>query len=169
MVVLTIITLLLTVAMPIYDRQVLKARADEAKLTIQMITFAQERYFQENGEYYPDDTSTIVNENNIHTNLRIDLKKSNNFIYSITGGNGSSYSIKAILKGDSTTWPNCNRTQTDTNRCKQFETPIVATWTSKYKQGLDNHYLSFNFPILISNDFTENGISYAHLYDEGED
>ena len=33
MVVLSIITLLLTVAVPIYDKQILKARADEAKRT----------------------------------------------------------------------------------------------------------------------------------------
>ena len=69
MVSVTIIGIMVSIAVPAYDRQVLKGRFEEAKVTMQAIALAQERRRLEAGRYYPDSEVTVHNENLIFENL----------------------------------------------------------------------------------------------------
>lgn len=146
---------------------ILKARADEAKTTIQALAFAQERYHQERGKYYVNGTTAIVNEQMIHENLKVDLSKSNNFIYSIEEGTTTNYSyiIKATLRDDD--WDTCGSTTSDSFLCKQNDSQDRESWVNAYSDTIseDNHYLEFTYPELIDNDYSEEGISYENLYE----
>ena len=159
MVVLSIITLLLTVAVPAYDRQLLKARSDEAKLSIQMIAFAQERLFQETGRYFPADNTTTVNGEDISSNLRIDLTKSNNFNYKIISTNsGANYEVHAFLRIK-------NNDDCDSSSiCTQEGTANMDTWINNYTRGENKHLLRFTFPTLLVGDNVESDISFADLF-----
>jgi prepilin-type N-terminal cleavage/methylation domain-containing protein len=168
LVVISIISLLMTIAVPTYDKMILKARADEAKATIQAIAFAQERYHQEVGEYYPNNTEQISNENNIHENLKVDLSISNNFLYTIEGDNGDSYIISAYLRHEDA-WDECGSNSADGFDCKQDGTRKHNSWVEAYEDTISSgelsyHYLQFQYPELLEGDYVEEGISYENLH-----
>jgi type IV pilus assembly protein PilE len=172
LVTIAIVTTLLTVALPIYDKKVLKSRFDEAKVTIQAIALAQERYKLETGVYYSfdEDTGDIKNEDIISFTLRVDLAKSNNFVYHLVGvddiDDKQQYLVKAILRHNS--WDtNCNSNNDDL--CKQDDTIDEDEWTTKYSTGEEKHFIRFRYPTLIKDDESdvtqaENGIDYTNIY-----
>jgi prepilin-type N-terminal cleavage/methylation domain-containing protein len=164
MVVISIIALLLTLAMPTYNKQVLKGRADEAKSMIQAIAFAQERYKQEFGDYYPSNSSddTIKNEDLIYDELKIDLSKSNNFNYFlIRKKDEENYTIKAILRVDNTKCIDKDKTK----RCKNDTAPDLDSWVASYDdRAEDKYYLLFDYPNKIDDDYSVSGVSYEYLY-----
>jgi len=164
MIAIFIISMLLVMAVPKYERVMLKSRTEEAKSIIQSIIFAQERYKQEMGNFYPTtDGSTISNEEVISQNLKIDLSKSNNFNYFITdltGTDDGNFTIKAVLRIDNGT---CSTTS-DTI-CKQNGTAGIDNWVSQYNRGENRHFIEFRYPNKLRGDFVEGGISYENLYD----
>ena len=164
MITVSLIAILATVAIPIYDRMILKARSDEAKAVIQSIVFAQERYKQETGSYYPLSNETITNEELIHSNLKVNLSKSNNFNYSIEGLADGNFTIRATLRADG--WGICNNNVNLQNRCKQNATPVLDNWVTQWSNRgvINNHFLEFRYPNRLNNDFTEGGISYENLH-----
>ena len=172
MIVIAIISALLMASMPIYNKMIFKSRADEAKATIHAIALAQERYFQEIGEYYPPiATGEVTNENVIGDNLKVDLSKSNNFNYFITTDDSNNsldgnYTIKAMLRSDD--WSICTTT-TLTSKCKMSGSANIESWVSNYsntdRANENKHYLEFRYPTKIDDDYSEGGISYEHLYE----
>ena len=161
LVTITIISTLLTIAVPIYDKQILKGYFDEAKVTIQAIALAQERYKIETGVYYPDADESIVNENIINTNLKIDLSKTNNFVYHVTGAaDGKSYVLKAVLRD--VAWATDCDASDKTDLCKQDNTINRDSWTEKYNTATTKHFISFSYPTPSAN--AVNGIDYTDIY-----
>jgi len=164
MVVVAIISILVTIAMPIYNKQILKGRADEAKSMIQAIAFAEERYRQEIGDYYPSNSSdeTIKNEDLIYDELKIDLSKSNNFNYFlIRAKDDANYEVRAILRVDNA---KCSDKDKST-RCKNDASQDADSWVDAYEdKAEDKYYLSFKYPQKIDDDYSESGVSYEHLY-----
>lgn len=163
MVVMSIIAVLVTIVIPSFQHRILKGHADEAKVVIQSIVFAQERYKQENGNFYPNDNTIIKNENNISTKLKINLKKSNNFNYTLEKLADGNFTIKAILRADS--WSECGTSNTASDICKQNGTKTVDNWVTQYNRAENKHYIKFRYPDKLSNEFVEGGISYEYLYD----
>ncbi|MEA2018214.1 MAG: prepilin-type N-terminal cleavage/methylation domain-containing protein [Campylobacterota bacterium] len=164
MVVVSIIGILLTLAIPTYNKQILKGRADEAKSMIQAIAFAQERYKQERGDYYPPITATetIKNEALIYDELKIDLSKSNNFNYFLVRVSGDeNYEIKAILRVDNSICAD----KTKSTRCKNDDSTDADSWVDAYTDKAENkYYLSFKYPQKIDDDYSVGGVSYEYLY-----
>jgi len=166
-----IITTLLTVAVPVYEKQVLKGRFDEAKVTIQGIGLAQERYKIETGSYYSfADGTDIKNEKTIHNKIKVDLTKSNNFVYHLIGVDDidgvQQYIIKAVLR-DANWDTNCNND--DEDLCKQDKTLDEDEWTQKYTTGEGKHFIRYRFPNLIKSSESgvtqvTNGIDYTNIY-----
>jgi Tfp pilus assembly protein PilE len=174
LVTIAIITTLLTMAVPIYDKKILKGRFDEAKVTIQAIALAQERYKLETGAYYSFESGTDVkNEDIISSTLRVDLTKSNNFVYHLIGvddiNDQQQYLIKAILRDKS--WNTDCSTTDKTEICKQKNTIDEEEWVENYSTGEDKHYIRFRYPTSIKDDESgvtqvENGIDYTNIYAE---
>ena len=170
MVTISIIAMLTTIALPVYNRMILKARSDEAKAVIQSIVFAQERFRQENGSFYVDSTNIITNENEIGKNLKINqqLSNSNNFNYSIEGLADGNFTIRATLRANG--WGICNNNINLQNRCKQNATPVLDNWVTQWNNrgvvnnNIINHSLEFKYPNRLDNEFTEGGISYENLH-----
>jgi type II secretory pathway pseudopilin PulG len=182
MVSLAIIGTLLSMAVPYYDKKVLKGYFSEAKVTIQAISLAQERYKIETGDYYPIYGKTIQNEKLISKVLKVDLFSSRNFIYSITRPNANSqfkdsYIIKATLRNKD--WGLC--TNEDENSICKIKNPTysdthnmqkIETWVKNYKTGADKHYIRFRYPQpFVENNSTLknvlNKIDYTHIYKGG--
>lgn len=160
LVVLAIVGVLLGLGVPAYNNQVLKGRFEEAKLIIQAMMMAQERYHFEHGVYYTVTTGTIDNENLIHNNLKIDFTSSNNFLYTLVDSPDlQSYRIKAMLRDSS--WNECSDLDPD-SMCKQTGTRDEDTWVDSYNTGGSNHYIEARFPIPLPD--SVGGIDYAHLY-----
>jgi len=174
MIVVFIIGILLTMVMPKLDNMILKSHVNEAKAVIQSMIFAEERFKQENGYYYPKDASTIKNERLISEKLKIDFSRSNNFNYFITDESGSdnNFTIRAVLRADD--WDVCTDT-TPSTICKQSGTVDEDNWVSKYNRGESNHYVEIKYPTRLTGtvtvdgesfqyeDFMEGGISYAFI------
>jgi len=185
MIVLTILSILITMSMPTFNNMLLKSRSEEAKAVIQSIIFAQERYKQENGDFYPKINSTTIpadsevrNERVIAEALKINLSKSNNFIYTIedlSGTEDGNFTIKAILRDDD--WNVCT-TDTFSMLCKQDGSIDEDEWLSQYNRAEDKHYLEIRYPTRFSGtvtvggqaveitDFMQGGISYKNLYED---
>jgi len=174
MITISIIAILTSIAIPVYSRVILKMRSDEAKAVIQSIVFAQERYKQENGDFYPKSNtdaipsdSTVKNEKSIVKALKINLSKSNNFNYTIedlSGNEDGNFTIKAILR-----LPHLNISDICTNEtigtlCKQEGTINEESWLSQWNRAETNHFLEFRYPSQLNNDFTEGGVSYENLH-----
>ena len=182
MVAVFILSMLLIVATPTYKKMILKSRTEEAKAIVQAIVFAQERYREENGEYYPN-SDEVKNEAEIAKALKIDLSKSNNFNYFIntkynTGYNGlinedGNFTIKVVLRDNS--WGICTNTVL-TNICKPNGTINRDSWVEEYNTGEDKHFLLFRYPTILnqtddpstvsSDGFIDEGISYEYLYED---
>jgi len=180
MVAVSIISLLLVVATPSYKRMILKSRAEEAKATIQAIIFAEERYRQEYGHYYPDGRE-VKSEGEIEKNLKIRLSQSNNFNYFITterdtgyGGllnEDGNFTIKALLRDED--WDICT-TDSEDEICKGSGAISRDGWVNDYDTGEDRHYILFRYPYLINMDsdsatissggLLEGGVLYEYLY-----
>jgi prepilin-type N-terminal cleavage/methylation domain-containing protein len=182
MITISIIAMLATIALPIYDRMILKARSDEAKAVIQSIVFAQERFRQENGRYYPSNTE-VTDEELIHNKLRINLSESNNFIYSIStavagydsfGNVDGNFTVKATLR-------RANRDICNNGGaiCKQNGTIDEDAWVAQfYPANNPDRFLLLRYPTRLSGnividgstmeveDFMEGGISYARLHED---
>lgn len=167
MVTVAIIGILLSVAVPLYDREVLKGRFEEAKVTLQSIMLAQERYKIEVGKYYTVTTGTISNEDMISNNLKVDLTQSNNFLYQIVATTDTkSYHIKAILRNSS--WDNVCTTNDANDVCKQKTTIDREEWVTSYTTSLNNHFIEVTYPTLYTQNGTtvlnvENGINYTNI------
>ena len=145
LVTITIVGILVSVAIPVYNKQVLKGKFEEAKVTIQKIALAQERYKNNIGNYFPQSTNVeILNENIISLNLSVDLKKSNNFSYSVEN-NGTVYKIIATLRDDKIS--NCDNNDNDpTTNCKQTGTIKIDDWVYSYSRSSSNHKIVFQYP-----------------------
>lgn len=168
MIAVAIGSMLLVMATPIYNKMVLKSRTQEAKAVIESIVFAQERYKQENGKFYFIDNTEIKNEQQIKKELKISLKESPNFNYTIeelVGVDDGNFTIKAILRDS--TWPLCTDT-TSSSICKQEGSAEVEAWVEAYNRGESKHYIKFKYPVKYnSNDaFISGGVDYEHLYDD---
>ena len=168
LVVLTILGILYTVAVPTYDNYILKSRFDEAKVTLQALMLAQERYKIENGHYFSLTSGTIDNEKIIANNLKVDLSTSNNFAYRLVGVEDiddiQQYRFKAILRPRS--WVNdCDSYPSDLEKtCKQNETQSADDWVSNYTRGTEKHYMEIRYPTPLPDAL--NGIDYTHIYTE---
>ena len=156
---ISIIVIIISTAIPLYDKYILKAYFEEAKVNIHKISLAYERYESENSEYYnPNDNLNIVNENQIFVGLNVNLKKSNNFIYKIVlDENKSNYFIYAYLRFTKNT--TCDD---DTLQCKQLDTIIRDEWVNRYDTQVDNHYMVFQYPNSYANN---SHFDYKHIYD----
>ncbi len=159
---------------------ILKSRAEEAKASIQAIVFAEERYRQEYGHYYPD-SGEVKSEGEIEKNLKIRLSHSNNFNYFIstesdTGYAGlenvdGSFTVKAILRDGE--WDICT-TDDESEICKASGAISRDGWVDDYDTGEDRHFLLFRYPYFInmasdsstisSEGMIEGGILYEYLY-----
>jgi Tfp pilus assembly protein PilE len=164
---------LVGVAIPIYDKQVLKGRFEEAKVTIQAIALAQERYKIETGSYYPSSAGEVKNENVIASNLKVVLNESSNFNYIVNtktdNGGNQSYIIKAVLRGYEKTdgrivKPGLCRNSTSTTICKQAGSSDPDDWAKKYTIDEEHHYITMTYPTTATN--LESGIDYANIYTE---
>jgi len=168
LVVLAILGILYTVAVPTYDNYILKSRFDEAKVTLQALMLAQERYKIENGHYFSLTSGTIDNELIIANNLKVDLSTSNNFAYQLVGvadiDNIHQYRFKAILRPDS--WDsNCDSyTDNPDTTCKQNETQSADDWVTNYTRDTEKHYIEIRYPTPLPDAL--NGIDYTHIYTE---
>jgi prepilin-type N-terminal cleavage/methylation domain-containing protein len=189
MVTISIIAILTTIAIPIFDRMILKARSDEAKTVIESIVFAQERYKQETGAYYPPNREEL-NEENIVEALKINLSQSNNFIYSITtstttgteydnlGNEDGNFTVRATLRKAS--WDVCGTNSSSTTVCKENGTIDEEGWVEQYYSTASspNRFLLLRYPARLKGninvdsstvavtDFMEGGISYARLHEK---
>jgi prepilin-type N-terminal cleavage/methylation domain-containing protein len=189
MVTISIIAILTTIAIPIFDRMILKARSDEAKTVIESIVFAQERYKQETGAYYPPNREEL-NEENIVEALKINLSQSNNFIYSITtstttgteydnlGNEDGNFTVRATLRKAS--WDVCGTNSSSTTVCKENGTINEEGWVEQYYSTASspNRFLLLRYPARLKGninvdsstvavtDFMEGGISYARLHEK---
>jgi prepilin-type N-terminal cleavage/methylation domain-containing protein len=160
LVVLAVVGVLLGVAVPSYNNQVLKGRFEEAKLIIQAMMMAQERYHYEHGIYYTVTTGTIDNEDLIHNNLKVDFTSSNNFIFTLVASDDlQSYRIKAMLRDDS--WNVCTDLDPD-SLCKQTGTQDEDSWVGSYNTSTSTHYIEARFPVPLPD--SVGGIDYTHLY-----
>jgi len=167
MIAIFIISMLLVMAVPRYKKLIFKSKTEEAKAIIQSIIFAEERYRQENGYYYPNDGSAIKNERVISKNLKINLSNSNNFNYFIkdAGGSDNNITITAVLRANNNL---CND-ETISTVCKQIGTSNGDDWLNQYNRsvtGTLKHYIEFQYPTKLTGDYVENGISYEHLHDD---
>jgi type II secretory pathway pseudopilin PulG len=183
MVAVSILSMLLIVATPTYRRMILKSRTEEAKTMLQAIIFAQERYRQEYGVYYPKGGDEVRNEAEIAKNLKISLSNSNNFNYFITtkrdtgyGGlvnEDGNFTVKVVLRDAS--WGVCT-TSTLTDICKELGTANRESWVSDYNTGENKHFLLFRYPSILNspNDapaisdegYIEGGIYYEYLHSD---
>ena len=166
MIAVFIMSMLLVVATPIYKKRLLKSRTEEAKVVIQSIIFAEERYKQENGYFYPNDDSIVKNERVIAKALKINLSQSNNFNYTIedlSGSDDGNFTIRAILRADS--WDICTDGMAASTICKQNNTIDEDSWVKEYNRDKNKHYLEFRYPNKLTGDYVEGGVSYEHLYD----
>ena len=164
LVVMVIIAILISLAHPTFDKMILKARSDEAKVTILSIAFAQERYYQEIGGFYPSvSNSEIKNEDTISKNLKIDLSISNNFIYTIQKDSDGNYIVKAIMRRDEAI---CSNGNSDDTFCKQSNSKDIDEWVGSYGEfNEDSRFIKFQYPTkLATSDFVEEGIDYEYLF-----
>ena len=165
MIVLIIIGLLLTIAINPLTKMLFKSRSNEAKAVIQHIVFAEERYKQETGSFFPS-SGVVKNEEEIAKELKIDLSKSNNFNYfieSLTGADSGNFLIKVVLRADD--FDDCPNATSSLTICKQPGTIEEDDWVKKYDdRGEDKYYLEFKYPNKLTGDYIEGGVSYEHLY-----
>jgi len=161
MVTIAIIGVLFSTAVPLYDKQVLKSKFDtEAALVLKSIMLAQEQYHIETGKYYTSTDGNINNESVISSNLKINLNKSNNFLYIILEtADEQSYLIKAILRSDD--WAICTDSVVS-KYCKQENTLAIDSWPSSYTRSDDKHFLKMQYPTELID--SVNGISYADIF-----
>ena len=168
MVTVTIIGIIIGMAVPKYDKYILKGRFNsEAVTTIQALAMAQEQYKQETGYYYPKDYKDsnvfMNNGDKIEEFLRIDLSNTNNFLYSIkTNSDGDEFVIHATLR-KSGVWGNdrCDDLDDSESRC-------VASlkdhddWVNNYLGSRLSHYfIEYKYPTNDSNNL--NGINYSNM------
>lgn len=167
LVVMIIVTTLVSIAQPTYEKYILKARVEEVKSTIVSIAFAEERYHQEMGNYYPlsstiDIDKFIKNEDDISRDLKIDLKNSNNFIYMIKVDNDGNYVIKAIMRR---TEDLCQSGDDKETICKQTDTSDIDEWGDSYGTfNEESRYIEFKYPIKFTGEYVEEGINYENLF-----
>jgi Tfp pilus assembly protein PilE len=155
------------VAIPIYDKQVLKGRFEEAKVTMQAIALAQERYKIETGSYYPNPSAEIKNEDIIANNLKVVLKESSNFNYIVKTTDDGTYIIKAILRGyiNDLASPKVDCSgKNESYMCKQTDSLKPDDWTKKYTIDEEHHYITMTYPTTATN--LESGIDYANIHKE---
>lgn len=142
---ISIMAILVSLAVPIYNNYILKSHFEEAKLMIHKIALAQERYKKETSSYKIDTYSILGNENTISDELGVDLTSSNNFTYSIYY-DGSSYRIRAILRY------NKDKTCEDGgSTCKQDGTIQRDSWVDIYPLNGNNFYIEFKYPSIFDN------------------
>jgi prepilin-type N-terminal cleavage/methylation domain-containing protein len=106
MVVVLIIGILVSIAVPYGGRIILSARLDEAKVYLGALAAAQRQYKLSHGAYFACDANNIdcANENTLLTNLGIRLQESPNFCYTTSceaGAGGcanQSITIRAWLR-----------------------------------------------------------------------
>jgi Tfp pilus assembly protein PilE len=135
---------LASIAVPIYNKQILKGRFEEAKVTMQAMALAQERYKIETGIYYPNSSEVIKNEKFIFNNLKVDLNKSNNFNYFVYSSSNE-YNITATLRANN--WEECTGSDTDNSDiCKQSGARDIDEWVKGYTRGEKKHYIKFVYP-----------------------
>ena len=144
----------MSVAVPIYDKYILKTRFEEAKITIQKIALAQERYISKHNVYYPRDLNMdrLANENFISTVLGVDLSKSNNFDYTIliTDMSENSYNVIAALRIRTLL---CKSDTPISSDCKQEGSAPIDSWVSKYDtRNGTNFYIEFKYPTKFNNE-----------------
>ena len=168
MVSITIIGILFSIAMPIYEKTILKSRFEnEAVITIKAISLAQEQYKIEVGKYYPygfiNANQVMYNGDQIAQNLKVDLTKTNNFLYGIEYLNdGVGYKVYAILR-KSNVWGNdrCDDKNDSTRRCVQSLNDI-DNWVKQYSRSINNHFITYIYPVAEEN--SVNGINYNDIY-----
>ena len=166
LVVLAILDILYSVAVPTYDRYILKNRFAEAKVTLQALMLAQEKYKIEHGSYYFLESDSIENENALARELKVDLSSSNNFVYQLKAKAGTEdspqYQIKAILRPSDTV---CEEDDFNIDtKCKQTGSNNMENWVSNYSRNYSSHFLEFRHPNPPSS--YENGFDYSNIYKE---
>ena len=166
MVTVAIIGVLFSMAIPMYDKNILKNRFEsEAVVTLKSLQLAQEQFYNETGNYYTTTSdNTISNEDEISDNLKIDLKKSNNFIYQLLKTTtDQSYIIRAILRSEA--WDTDCDGKSSTYICKQSNSRDEDIWVYSYSStiAIDKHYLELKYPVPSSS-ASSNGIDYTNMY-----
>ena len=141
MIALSIVSVLISVIYPMYEKEILRSRFEKTKVIIQKIAFAQERYKVEQGSYYLSG-SFVQNENKIAEDLDVNLTNSNNFLYSIYPVVDGSYKILVTLRYGNI----CPDSSIGVLACKQEGTADADDWVDKYDTNLLQHYIAFIYP-----------------------
>jgi len=167
MVTISIIGVLLLVAVPTYEREVLKGRFDEAVVGIKSIILAMEEYKIETGYYYPHgfitENTVMYNGDETARKIKVDLTKYKNFLYGIETNNaGDEYIIHAVLRKENS-WDNnkCNISSSSDKKCVQ-STQDEDTWVSNYNTDISHHFITYSYP--NSGVANVNGIDYTNIY-----
>jgi len=168
MVSITIITILLSVAVPKYDKYILKGRFDtEAVPMLQAISMAQEQYKNETGYYYPNSYITadtfMQNGNKIEEFLKIDLSNTYNFLYSIkTNSDGTEFTIRATLRKNEV-WKNenCDNLDDSTIRCVASSNDKDDWLNAQPNRGINKYFIEYTYPTSNTNNI--NRINYSNM------
>lgn len=162
MVTISIIGILFVVAVPTYEREVLKGRFDEAVVGINSIILAMEQYKNEVGYYYPYNyiaaASIMYDGDEIRKKIKVDLRKYKNFLYGIkTNNDGDEYTIYAVLRKENS-WNNteCDDSSSSVKKCVQ-SLQRGDDWITGYSTGIGKHIITYTYP-------NNNGIDYTKIY-----
>ena len=94
MVIITIINVMATPAIPQYDKAQERASLRKAMLDAKLIHSTEQIYKSRNGSYWPQDTAThLIGDINANLNLNIDPK---DLTYDCTGTGGSAVSCQMV-------------------------------------------------------------------------
>ncbi|MDD5352628.1 MAG: prepilin-type N-terminal cleavage/methylation domain-containing protein [Candidatus Omnitrophica bacterium] len=94
-VVVIIVGILASIALPTYVRSRERTMDKQAQAILSLIRSAERAYRLETGLYYPQSTTAVTAIDTINTNLRLDLVSDNSWTYSITGATtGASFTAR---------------------------------------------------------------------------
>ncbi|MBF0458759.1 MAG: prepilin-type N-terminal cleavage/methylation domain-containing protein [Nitrospirae bacterium] len=160
MVVLAIIGVLLSVAIPRFQKLVLFSRLEEARTYMTALAAAERRYLLENNSYYYD--STYNREDYLFTNLGVRLMDSPNFCYKVTAapsGTGGDFYVTAYLRNGTETYTTGCTVTTASTTIK----PAADSWVSSSGKAGTPLYLCWPHPLNSANGC---GLSYTN-WDDG--
>ncbi len=103
MIVVAILAIITTIAVPAYTGYVETARTTEAWNNLNSLQIALEEYYIENGNYNVSMDSDGLQSSALNWAAKPDSGGTHHFTYSITGG-ANSYTITAIRNSDSKTF-----------------------------------------------------------------
>ena len=95
-VVVIVIGILASIALPIFTKAKEQAFDREANTVLRLVWVAERSFRMTQGCYYPNGTGTVTNLDDINSNLSIDLIPSPNWDFSITSPDSNSYNAYMV-------------------------------------------------------------------------